>query len=138
MLLRNFGRYFFSFKSSYGQAGKLNFNLTKATYDIKLLTIWEDHTEIEIPNYEQEFDLIEEQEGKLLQLVHNKVEQQPYAIVAKIPEYYSLESRIVGNLSQSYSLVDAKMLGDFKVEIHGNLNINKIKSQHQSIEIHQG
>ena len=99
MLLRNIGKYLFSFKSSYGQAGKLNFNLTKGTYDIKLLTIWEDHTEIDIPNYEDEFELIEEQQGKLLQLVHNKAEDHPYTIIANIPEYYSLESRLVGNLS---------------------------------------
>jgi hypothetical protein len=50
----------------------LNLNLTKATYDVRLITIWDDYTEIDTSENDHEFEFVEEEEGKTLHLNHPK------------------------------------------------------------------
>jgi hypothetical protein len=52
-----------------------------------------------------------------------------------IPEYYSYEGKINGNLIHSKGEIDAKIYGDVDVTLHqGGFRANKIKSKTASIQ----
>ncbi|KAM3137899.1 hypothetical protein pb186bvf_009980 [Paramecium bursaria] len=116
---------FATYESSYGQAGKLTFDL-KHKNNVVLNTIWEDKTVVQTTN--NNFNFYEDGRDCVIQSTGDG------DVIAQIPEYYSFTGNVEGNLKHSYLQVDPKIYGEVNIDVKGAVDVNKIKSDNTNIK----
>lgn len=91
-------RYLFSnYKSNYGQGGILTFGLTKGKYNVDINTIWDDETRLTTDS-ESKDEGWEFYDNERECLINNSSDGN-HKLLAEIPEYYSYNGFINGNLN---------------------------------------
>jgi len=86
-------------RSNYGQAGVLKIKIDSIRSDLAFYTIWEDFTEIALEkSLADSFHFWEEGKSTFFTTQNRLKEDSPIPIQANIPEYYSIEAKLWGNL----------------------------------------
>lgn len=133
---------FSSFKTSYGQAGTMNLTLTENDYRIKMETIWEDYSSIDFfPQNKGDkhfyIDFSESGESNRVASLSDFPDEAGKSrflcdVSLKIPEYYSYNMKIRGDLEHIRTFIDPKTYGDVNIETiseKGKILLAKVKSE---------
>ncbi|CAD8139825.1 unnamed protein product [Paramecium pentaurelia] len=115
---------FSTFKSLYGQAGTVSFKLLNGQHQVTLQTHWEDNCEYYCQP-ETGF-LFEDQKDKS---EISNIEEGKYQTKINIPEYYNYNGIINGDLQHISANIDAKLYGNIDIDLSGDFQSQKIKSE---------
>ena len=128
----------------YGQDSVVKLEIPNALSDIELSTLWDDHTEIEVSLFDDEFlspeDFELAEDGRNINIHSDKNHADTRSIGLKVPEYSSLDLKFEGNLEQKDTQVDAKLKGDVKIDmlnscLQSMLQFRRVKTEFADLKL---